>query len=500
VSGCVRTHGAGHTIHGRGSIEGNLANAGLIHADVADGELVLSRGTVTNTGTLKSSGGAVLCIGSDVVQSGDGQIVADGATVRLYAGASVGGPVTLLHGAELALYGNSHAELPGGTFAHDGTITLNVNGMAGAETYLRFGDDATLSGPGEVVMNAGSPTTSLQAGPDRTLTNGAEHAIRGQGEVRGLLRNEGTILADLSGATLFLEPAEAGLTNLGTLAATAGGGMTIRQAQRFANEGTVSVAAGSLLAAEGGYVQSAGATVVDGEITVSGAAMDLGGGALRGRGTVTADVVVGSGAGVSPGPDIAALTVAGAYSQSDGAVLEVELTGPGGSGEEGHGCDVLRVGGDMDLAGTLSLSWLPLPGDPNSKFGGEYDVVACDGALAGTPAVGGEIAAYVDQVSHVTGPGETQIVRLRLHGLLEGDADLNGSVGREDLAALRDGLGSLDSGWGRGDFDLDGDADAFDYVTLKRNWARSVPVPEPLTLWLLALAGLGLGRRRRPRN
>ena len=84
-----------------------------------------------------------------------------------------------------------------------------------------------------------------------------------------------------------------------------------------------------------------------------------------------------------------------------------------------------------------------------------------------------------------------------------GDADLSGSMDRDDFLALRDSFGRTDGVyWQDGDSNYDGEVGFLDYVAMKRSFAAAAPggaVPEPATCLLLAVAGAGLLRRRRAR-
>jgi len=93
-------------------------------------------------------------------------------------------------------------------------------------------------------------------------------------------------------------------------------------------------------------------------------------------------------------------------------------------------------------------------------------------------------------------------VKLHLLDLLDGDADLDGLVGRDDLLDLRTGHDTGGTGWALGDFDFDGVVDSDDYLIWKANVGSHVPgaVPEPATLVVLALGGVALTARRSRRR
>ena len=87
---------------------------------------------------------------------------------------------------------------------------------------------------------------------------------------------------------------------------------------------------------------------------------------------------------------------------------------------------------------------------------------------------------------------------------LPGDADVDGDVDAFDYMSLKGSSGTAAGAvWQRGDFDGDGDVDLRDYVLLRSNFGypRSAqPVPEPVGLGLLAAGALPLLRRRAARR
>jgi hypothetical protein len=113
---------------------------------------------------------------------------------------------------------------------------------------------------------------------------------------------------------------------------------------------------------------------------------------------------------------------------------------------------------------------------------------------------GTQIGANSDFIPH--GGGSLAPVALNgaiCIGLLPGDADRNGTVGPSDLVALEAHFGQPGAGWAGGDFNLDGQVDAFDYLTLKSNYGQRLPsgVPGPASVLTLGLLLPGLLVRRR---
>jgi T5SS/PEP-CTERM-associated repeat protein len=206
---------------------------------------------------------------------------------------------------------------------------------------------------------------------------------------------------------------------------------------------------------------------------------------------------------LSPGDSPAVVRFGGSVTFTSTARLEIELAESGNSDPARPRYDALDVAGNVSLSGALGLTWLPRAGEPACRFGGAYDVIVYGGDLGGAFEAGGELAAYFAGINYAADlGGQTKAVRVELYGLLDGDADLSGRVAREDFLALRGAFGAADAKWAEGDFDFDGDVDAFDYVVLKRNCGVSVPgpasVPEPAALCPLAAGALLCLRGRRP--
>ena len=129
----------------------------------------------------------------------------------------------------------------------------------------------------------------------------------------------------------------------------------------------------------------------------------------------------------------------------------------------------------------------PTPGDSGS-FG--YVYVFGDTLYIGAPFDGGGPG--------VRGPGSVYVYKLNI---LPGDVDMDGDVGLDDFAALKDNFGeevlSRDAGDVTGDLQVTLD----DFEQLKTNFGNvaAEPVPEPSSAtaaaMLAILAGLNVWRR-----
>jgi hypothetical protein len=291
-----------NTIEGYGTI-GNgvltLTNGGTINANTSPTVIntplyisPLGGSTFTNTGTLEATNGGTLYIEQGNSGSIVGNLVNTGATIEasgadssgnasnviLYAGSVTGGTLTT-SGAGV-IYGYQGVELIGvtnsgnfnvpngqsiqtsGTITNSGTITLNST-----STYSELNLDAntTLTGKGTVVMGAGSQYGYIQSnGGTFTLTN-SNNTIEGQGNIGNgnmTFVNNGTVNANVSGTTLFIDPSGTD-TNTATMEATNGGTL-------YLEDGTFTNTGGTITAAASSSVILYSATVNGGTLSTSG--------------------------------------------------------------------------------------------------------------------------------------------------------------------------------------------------------------------------------------
>ena len=294
------------TIRGGANFDSGMAinNQGTFDANTTGQALRFSSGPITNTGTMRATGGGVLSISGITVTNGGGTLAsAASSNVSLSGGVRVVGGTLNSNGGTLGTAAGSTATVDGGTAAGavtlqgtytgaagsvtylDGTITnqgdLVVKGGAGANTYLYVGSGgtagATING-GTVTMEtlAGGGVSFLRTGGGTgPLTLSSTATLRGAGLIDGSLAivNQGTINANVSGGTLAITGGSV-TTNTGTMQATGGGKLQLANGSTILNQfGTISSSAGSTVDLTSG-------------IKIQGGTLNSNGGTLGSTGTV----------------------------------------------------------------------------------------------------------------------------------------------------------------------------------------------------------------------
>ncbi|MCW5933626.1 MAG: hypothetical protein KIT45_04895 [Fimbriimonadia bacterium] len=327
AAGITLTQASTHTIRGRGHLNANLVNNGLVSADVGGHVLHLRDKNKTNNATMQATNSSFLdIVGITVNQGANGEILADGGTVRLQGDATIQGgklrsvgdfAITVENGtntlqvvrneAAVRIVNGRTLQIASSPFQNAGTVLVNTAGGFGVST-LAFLDNTTLSASGSIIMNAANTEATLSVAANKTLTQAPAHTIRGRGTISidatGRLVNNGTIRADVGGHTLF-----------------------ISNGNRLDNRGTVAVNTGCFMSATGGYVQTAGNTNVNGTMTVNSGPMEIQDGILSGVGIINGTVVLSNNAQLSPGNSPGTLTINGNYTQGPDNTYLVEIAG-----------------------------------------------------------------------------------------------------------------------------------------------------------------------------
>ncbi len=271
--GWVITQAAEHTTHGAGLLATPFVNHGAVAADVAGATLTVT-GNKWNTGTFRSTGGALLSISSTTLENTGGQLLAAGGDVELQNSIVGGGTISASAGSlvhlrasvqwsDVAAAGTQrlHAggalTLAGSTITNSGRLEVGEPGMTQA-TYVRPGSHLQLAGPGTfALIEEGASVFDSPGG--WVVTQAAGHTVRGAGLLTTPLVNHGLVSADVPGRTLVVQSA---FTNDGTLRATAGGRLRL-QNMTLANENGHLVAAGgdvelSNINVHGGVIERTG--------------------------------------------------------------------------------------------------------------------------------------------------------------------------------------------------------------------------------------------------
>lgn len=366
--------GMGETLDNQGTLL-KSAGGGLATIDVrtvaagpvnvANGTLSFTRGgTWTNQvdttgGVLRFGGGTHSLSGVDIVGSGRAEVT--GGTVSSDGAVAIG-PMTAL-------------TLAGGTLAGSGPLTVDGAFAWNAGPITGTG---ALTVNGSLTLDSGSSKTMTT----RTLLNNGAGVWKGGGVVNlaggAVLRNGGGATLDIqfdSGLGLSGMPSGQLFDNQGTLIKS-GGAMTTAVDVPTTNSGVVDIRAGTLRFNQTTYVQTAGATILNGGnlSALGGSGASIQGGVIRGSGTITGNL---SNAGtLAPGFSPGRLVITGNYSQT--GVFAVEIGGLTAQAQ----FDQLRVNGSATLGGILDVdlidgfvpaagnSFLVLDGSTSGSFAG----------------------------------------------------------------------------------------------------------------------------------
>jgi hypothetical protein len=323
----------GATAFGVGSVQVNTFNTLNTAGNVSVTNLTVGGGTVNVSGAL-----SVNSLALNGTLTGPGNVTVNGGFVWTGGGLSGTGQ-TFLEGTS-TLSGGFFASLTDRTVNNDGTATV-TNGGFTVEGNGVWNNDAG----GTTILQGGASVGNFFAGPNAAFNNA------------GLLKTAGggtaTVAVPLTNAATGTVQLQAGSLSLGFFPGP------------FQTAGTVTVGAGNTFLV-GNYTQTGGTTTVDGVLSltnpfISGAAVSVNGGVLKGAGMINGNVV--NAAEVDPGDSPGVLTINGNYSQTAAGTLSIEL----GGRTAGSQYDRLTVSGTATLDGTLSVTLLngfqPSPGD-----------------------------------------------------------------------------------------------------------------------------------------
>lgn len=227
-AGAVITNALGHFITGAGDLNGQVINDGIIDANLTDAILFVTSLDKTNNHVMRATDGGILSVEGlqTLTQGPSGLVLADNGTVRFGVGNLVGGTVNTVNGGTVQIRevgvarftdvanlgiidmrGGARLEVDGTGLVNDGVITVDAFGT-GISTILRFVEDGVLGGTGEVVLNASNAqlnNANLNTNFGVTVTQGADHTVRGVGFMDADFVNEGTVRPGFSAGEIMVQ-------------------------------------------------------------------------------------------------------------------------------------------------------------------------------------------------------------------------------------------------------------------------------------------------------
>ncbi|MEO1717020.1 MAG: hypothetical protein AAFR76_07895, partial [Planctomycetota bacterium] len=283
-------NGENHTIRGTGRVAIDFVNQGVIDGSLGNGGIATLeiRSGGENQGTMSATesagtAGILEFVGVPILQTGAGQLLADGGQVQFESGTSItGGSIettnsgfavttsgttgftNVTNNGDLFLNQGTFIAVTGSGFQNNGVTTLNPqNGSF--NSIVRFDQTGALSGSGELRLLTGNDNSQLTTAAGQTINHGGSHTVRGVGEIKAEMNNAGTIAADtsiaLSGTDLALQLNDK--SNTGLLEARTGSLLNIESI-------TIDQTGGGDIEANGGTVNFFGTSaVIGGDVSSS---------------------------------------------------------------------------------------------------------------------------------------------------------------------------------------------------------------------------------------
>ncbi len=529
-----------------------LENAGTIHIDPGAGAMQ-TYPQMFNAGTVNVlSGTAKFASSFSGIQTSTGDFVVDsGAAIffenhDLAAGSSVTGDGDVAFGlnsgtAITSVNGVYHINgtttvtddvttfanpaTTGGLILDSAFTFLALNGPSLTASDLTTFRDGTVIGNIELNADGGmafesssphrfSSDISVNLGGQTTLNPG-QSVIRVSQNAQLNVRNGGTLTAEGPQAIEFQdEPGS--FSNAGTIIKTGGG--TLSLSIPSINTGLVIVEAGNNINFRSS--SSAGLTQTGGELRLDGGGLggiqSITGGSVTGFGKIFSGFDLGPGSTLSPGhgaqtgPSVGTLDII-SLDMEDGSTTRIELAGTAES-------DFDRLLGEFTLGGDLILELIDGFGqdvtasdtftiiDAEEPIDGQFANVANGQRLDTADGVGSFLVHYGADSAF-----DDKLVVLSdfLRAAIPGDFDGDGDVDAFDLGIWQTGFGITGGATAMdGDADADGDVDAFDLGLWQTNFGTGVggaTVPEPGAAVLIGtsfavLAGQRTTRRRDRRH
>ncbi|MCE2563115.1 autotransporter domain-containing protein [Komagataeibacter sp. FNDCF1] len=321
INGTLASNGTSLDVTTNGASAGSLSGSGN---GTLDGTLTLTNAADTYSGALSGAGG----------------LTVSGGTETLSGANTYGGATTVASGAVLQLG-------TGGTSGSlDGTSGISDDGTLVVDRSDAVILSAPVSGTGALVQ-AGAGTTTLTGANSYsggTTISGGTLAGTTTSFGSGAITDDAALDVDV--ASTDTDSLANTVTGTGSLTKTGSGTLVLDNAADSYS---------------GGTTVSAGTLQVDGnESQIGGTTTVASGATLSGVGTMGGDVTIASGGTLSPGDgtnSVGTLAIGGNLTEESGSVANFDMGQAGTVG--GKYNDLVSVGGNLTIAGTLNVSQSP---------------------------------------------------------------------------------------------------------------------------------------------
>ena len=444
--GSTVTQAAGHTIRGSGFVRAALINNGTVSADNNGLTLVLDDKDKTNNGLMNAVGGGTLQISGIQVDNTNGNIEANGGTVRLtddvvieggqvrsagnntiQSGNSRLNSVLLANASVLNIESSGVLSVGGSGLTNNGTINLGFTSAASG--VLAFDTTGSVDGSGVIDIGGAQPSDSVYVTTGNTMDQAASHSIVGSGFIFGAINNHGQISADNNGLSLVIDPdgapsmsgdPNATFANAGVMRAVAGSTLRFdgNNLGQFSNTGTIEALGGTVTSTTAQFQQLSTSTVTDGTYRAINGTIDIAPVGYQAQINDAVIETVGASAsndvlGIKSGPvhlNNALVQNNGTILLGDGANLTLTAVAEGGNALVSTG--ELVVGNASTLDATDRTTTFTIPNDTT-----DAGVFVDGGTLRGS----GTITGGVYMPSGTLSPGDADAAA----GLLSIDGDFN---------------------------------------------------------------------------
>jgi len=255
------------------------------------GELELQAGTWTNTGgTITAAASSSVVLNGTTVTGGTLTTSGTGSSAGVIYGEAGATLVSLTNSGNFTIQNGQTANISG-TITNTGTITV-----ASSTTYtnLNLAANTTLSGSGTIILGDGAKYAQMDGTAGLTLTNSG-NTIEGQGNIGEgdlvVTNTSGSMIANVSGATLTIQPNSTGFTNNGTIEAESGGTLMVDGTLTNYSSGTKTLSGGTYIANGTGSILYLGTS--GGVTTLSASATEENGGLIYTGTTGTTNALSG---------------------------------------------------------------------------------------------------------------------------------------------------------------------------------------------------------------